>query len=83
MDSGLNVNDPTVVAAFHAALARQGLIALLIFALLSIAWVALRGRTSIAWVAVRGHRQGGVPGDRERASRAPGAADRLRAAVGA
>ena len=61
MNSGLNVNDPTVVAAFHAALAQQGLIALLIFALLSIGWVAVRGRTSFAWVAGRGRTQGGAP----------------------
>jgi cytochrome oxidase Cu insertion factor (SCO1/SenC/PrrC family) len=45
MNSGLDVNDPTVVAAFHTALAHQGMIALLIFALLSIAWVAIRDRT--------------------------------------
>jgi cytochrome oxidase Cu insertion factor (SCO1/SenC/PrrC family) len=42
MNSGLNVNDPTVVAAFRSALLHQGIIALLIFALLSIAWVAVR-----------------------------------------
>lgn len=45
MNSGLNVNDPTVVAAFHAALLHQGLFALLIFALLSIVWVAVRDHT--------------------------------------
>jgi cytochrome oxidase Cu insertion factor (SCO1/SenC/PrrC family) len=45
MNSGLNVNDPTVVAAFHAALLHQGLFALLIFALLSIGWVAVRDHT--------------------------------------
>jgi cytochrome oxidase Cu insertion factor (SCO1/SenC/PrrC family) len=48
MNSGLNVNDPTVIAAFRSALGHQGLIALLIFALLSIAWVALRDRTQAA-----------------------------------
>ena len=42
MNSGLNVNDPIVVAAFRSALLHQGLIALLIFAVLSIAWVAIR-----------------------------------------
>jgi cytochrome oxidase Cu insertion factor (SCO1/SenC/PrrC family) len=51
MNSGLNVDDPTVVAAFRAALEHQGLIALLIFAVLSIAWVSVRGRPP-----------GGVPG---------------------
>jgi len=42
MNSGLNVNDPTVVAAFRSALAHQLIIALLIFAVLSVAWVSLR-----------------------------------------
>jgi cytochrome oxidase Cu insertion factor (SCO1/SenC/PrrC family) len=42
MNSGVNVNDPTVVAAFKAALLHQGLIALLIFALLGLAWVSIR-----------------------------------------
>ena len=42
MNSGLNINDPIVVAAFRAALLHQGIAALLIFALLSIAWVAIR-----------------------------------------
>src|SRR5258707_1601107 len=42
MNSGLNVGDPTVVAAFRAALLHQGLIALAIFALLSIIWVSIR-----------------------------------------
>jgi hypothetical protein len=45
MNTGLNVDDPTVVAAFHAALAHQGVIALLIFAVLSIAWVSVHART--------------------------------------
>src|SRR5579862_8196400 len=42
MNSGINVSDPTVVAAFKAALVHQGLIALLIFALLGLAWVTVR-----------------------------------------
>ena len=42
MDSGLNVNNPTVVAAFRATLAHQGLIALLIFAALAAGWLVLR-----------------------------------------
>ncbi len=42
MNSGLNVNDPTVVAAFRSALLHQALIALLIFAVLALAWAALR-----------------------------------------
>jgi len=42
MNSGLNVSDPAVVAAFKAALVHQGLIALLIFGLLGLAWITLR-----------------------------------------
>jgi len=42
MDNGLNAGDPTVVAAFRAALLHQGLIIAAIFAVLSIAWVAVR-----------------------------------------
>jgi hypothetical protein len=37
MNNGLNPDDPTVVAAFRAALLHQGIIALLIFAVLSVA----------------------------------------------
>jgi cytochrome oxidase Cu insertion factor (SCO1/SenC/PrrC family) len=42
MNSGLNVSDPTVVAAFKTALLHQGLIALLIFVLVGITWLSLR-----------------------------------------
>jgi len=42
MNSGINVSDPTVVAAFRAALVHQGLIALVIFAVLGMAWVTVR-----------------------------------------
>ena len=42
MNSGLNISDPAVVAAFKAALVHQGLIALLIFALAGLAWITLR-----------------------------------------
>jgi cytochrome oxidase Cu insertion factor (SCO1/SenC/PrrC family) len=44
MNSGITANDPTVVAAFRAALAHQGVIALLILGVLAIVWVALRER---------------------------------------
>ena len=46
MNSGINVNDPTVVAAFKIALLHQGIIALLIFALLGFAWVKI-GRAHV------------------------------------
>jgi len=42
MNSGIDVSDPTVVAAFKAALVHQGLIALLIFALVGLSWVTVR-----------------------------------------
>ena len=42
MNSGINVNDPTVIAAFKAALVHQGIIALLIFGLLGLAWITVR-----------------------------------------
>ena len=42
MNSGVNVSDPTVVAAFRSALLHQGLIALLIFIVLGLAWLSLR-----------------------------------------
>jgi cytochrome oxidase Cu insertion factor (SCO1/SenC/PrrC family) len=42
MNSGLNINDPTVVAAFKAALLHQGVIALLIFGTLGLAWLSVR-----------------------------------------
>ena len=44
MNNGLDPNDPTVVAAFRAALLHQGMIALLIFAVLSVAWVSVRAQ---------------------------------------
>ena len=47
MNSGINVSDPTVVAAFRAALVHQGLIALVIFAVLGMAWVTVGSLTSI------------------------------------
>ena len=42
MNTGLNVNDPTVVAAFKTALLHQGLIALLIFFVACLVWLSLR-----------------------------------------
>ena len=47
MNSGLNVNDPAVIAAFKAVLLHQGVIALLIFGTLGLAWVSVR-----AWLPV-------------------------------
>jgi cytochrome oxidase Cu insertion factor (SCO1/SenC/PrrC family) len=42
MNSGVNVSDPTVVAAFRTALLHQALIALLIFFVVGLAWLSLR-----------------------------------------
>jgi cytochrome oxidase Cu insertion factor (SCO1/SenC/PrrC family) len=47
MNSGLDISDPAVVAAFKAALVHQGLIALLIFAFVGLTWISVR-----AWLAV-------------------------------
>src|SRR5215472_14574639 len=42
MNSGLNSSNPTLVAAFRNALLHQGIIAFLVFAVLAVAWVAVR-----------------------------------------
>ena len=42
MNSGLNINDPTVVSAFKLALVHQGIAAALLFAVLALAWVSVR-----------------------------------------
>jgi cytochrome oxidase Cu insertion factor (SCO1/SenC/PrrC family) len=42
MNSGLNDNNSTLVAAFRAALLHQGIYVLLIFAILAVAWVSAR-----------------------------------------
>jgi cytochrome oxidase Cu insertion factor (SCO1/SenC/PrrC family) len=43
MNTGLQPTDPTIVSAFYSLLARQGLVVLILFALLAIAWNVLRG----------------------------------------
>jgi cytochrome oxidase Cu insertion factor (SCO1/SenC/PrrC family) len=43
MNSGLNIDDPAVVAAFRSALLHQALIALVIFIVLGTAWISLQG----------------------------------------
>ena len=54
MNSGLNISDPAVVAAFKAALVHQGLIALLIFGLLGLAWITIRAGLPAAAAAGAG-----------------------------
>lgn len=44
MNNGLNTNDPTVVSAFQTSLLHQGLIVLLILAIVGIGWNLLRAR---------------------------------------
>jgi cytochrome oxidase Cu insertion factor (SCO1/SenC/PrrC family) len=44
MGTGLTTNNPTIVAAFHAALLHQGLVVLVILALVGVAWRVLRSR---------------------------------------
>jgi cytochrome oxidase Cu insertion factor (SCO1/SenC/PrrC family) len=53
MNSGLEANDPVVVAAFRAALIHQGILALLIFGLVGAVWATARGRLAPS---------GGTPG---------------------
>jgi cytochrome oxidase Cu insertion factor (SCO1/SenC/PrrC family) len=48
MNSGLDANDPVVVAAFRAALIHQGVLALLIFGLVGAAWATARGRLALS-----------------------------------
>ena len=79
MNSGIDVSDPTVVAAFKAALVHQGLIALLIFALVGLAWVTVRTWTPAA-AGAPGRRRDARPGP-GRARLAAAAAHRLRPAV--
>ncbi|MHB1552656.1 MAG: SCO family protein [Acidimicrobiales bacterium] len=58
MNAGLHTNSPTVVAAFHRTLLHQGLVVVLLIALLLVAWNVLRTRQlRIAGDAVE-HRAG-------------------------
>jgi cytochrome oxidase Cu insertion factor (SCO1/SenC/PrrC family) len=60
MSSGVNVNNPTVVAAFRAALVHQGIIALLIFAVLGLGWLMLRAWLPTASAAAGAEGAGGL-----------------------
>ncbi len=42
MQSGLNLHNPLLVAAFRSALLHQGLIAILVLAVLALGWVSIR-----------------------------------------
>ena len=54
MNSGINATDPTVTAAFRAALAHQGLIALAIVVLIALLWAA-----SKVWLTPRAQASAG------------------------
>ena len=58
MNTGLNVSDPTVVAAFRTALLHQGLIALLIFVVVGLAWLSLRAWLPAPQLAAHGQQPG-------------------------
>ena len=42
MKSGLNLDNPLLAAAFRSALLHQGMVALLVFGVLALAWVSVR-----------------------------------------
>ena len=69
MNSGVNVNDPIVVAAFKSALLHQGLIALLIFVVLGLAWLSVRAWLPAAAGAGDAAGTGGSPAAAEPAWR--------------
>ena len=54
MNSGLNINDPTVVAAFKQALLHQGFLAVMLFAALGLLWVTARELRSGGRISWRG-----------------------------
>jgi cytochrome oxidase Cu insertion factor (SCO1/SenC/PrrC family) len=61
MNSGVNVNDPVVIAAFKSALLHQGIIALLIFGVLGLAWITARAWLPVAARAGEQAEPGGSP----------------------
>jgi cytochrome oxidase Cu insertion factor (SCO1/SenC/PrrC family) len=63
MSPGLNVNDPTVVAAFRAALLHQGLLALAVFAALWLVVLGLRARARGRRGAGPGGSAGPIPAE--------------------
>jgi hypothetical protein len=59
MNPEVNADHPTMVAAFQAALARQGLIVLLVFAIIGLAWLGRRVRPG-AWARRPAPARGGT-----------------------
>jgi hypothetical protein len=85
MDSGVDDGHPTMAAAFQAALVRQGLVVLLVFAVLGLAWLgrlawgggsarrpAAGAGTARTPDPVRPAGRGGLPGLDPRSRGAPG-----------
>lgn len=54
MGTGLNANNPTIVSAFHRELLHQGLVVLLILAVVLVAWNFLRARQLLNAEAAEG-----------------------------
>jgi cytochrome oxidase Cu insertion factor (SCO1/SenC/PrrC family) len=77
MNSGLNLNAPAVVAAFKTALLHQGLIVLLIFGTLGLAWISVR-----AWRPATAKDVAGVPDVTPAASAEPAWRQVLRVGFG-
>src|SRR5215469_1038595 len=67
MNSGVNLNNPVVVAAFRAALLHQGLIALLVLMMLGLVWIGVR-----VWLRTRA---GSSTGAQASGRSAPGVAE--------
>lgn len=57
MNPGVNAGSPTMAGAFQAALVRQGLVVLLVFAVLGLAWLGRR-----AWPGASARRPGAAGG---------------------
>src|SRR5215469_14181205 len=62
MNSGVNVNNPLVVAAFKSALLHQWIIAMVIFGVLGLAWLTLRAWLPAAARPSAPGQAGGSPG---------------------
>lgn len=58
MNSGISTSNPVVIAAFRAALAHQGLVALAIFVLVTLVWAASRAWLPARMAAAAGRRAG-------------------------
>jgi cytochrome oxidase Cu insertion factor (SCO1/SenC/PrrC family) len=78
MNSGLNIANPILVAAFRAALMHQGLIALLILATLAITWASIKEWLPRLAIADRHAPTGQAPASQAPASQAPTASAWLR-----